>query len=691
MKTLYQLLFFCFMIESCETKFDAPPVFTEASITVTTTIRELKTRHIKGNFELITEDIVIAGIVIADDRSGNFYKSIILQDASGGIAIRLDGSGLYNNFPVGRKVYVKLKGLYLSDYGGLIQLGGGIDNTDPSKLELAGIPSSLFDKYLLKGSLGNAVKPNVVNVNDLTTNIQDTLQNTLIELHGYEFGEVDTSKTYAPPQTSVNLIATNCSGTSVLLRNSGYSNFAGIKLPKGNGKLTAVYSIFGSTKQLMLRDTADVHFTGIRCKEQPQPVLITIATLRSLYKNAAVTIPDLQLVKGIVITDKAAKNFDDDKMIIQQIGTQSAIVIQFTSAHNYSLGDEVQLNISKQELNKVNNVLAITKMSTDKAVKIGTGAITAKVATVNEMIQQYDNWESSLVKIINLTTDAGTWMGGKQIKDATGSIKAVVKDAATFANENVPATGFEMTGILSANSTEKFILFRNTNDIILNAVVTPPTAPTGGIILQGASVVFDFNDISKAIPEGVTIRTNATNKALGNKITFNTAKAQWGNSTGNFKNYASATGLNKSSDATVQDASNDRALGIRQVGTSTTFPDSDPGAAFVFEIANTTGKTNLELAFKLQSLDITSGRITAWTIDYGIGETPASFIPVTTITGSMVTGNLIFSDNNIVAKLPDALNNLSSKIWIRIATLSATTGSGSRPSSAIDDVKFSWK
>jgi hypothetical protein len=691
MKTLYQLLFFCFMIESCETKFDAPPVFTEASITVTTTIRELKTRHIKGNFELITEDIVIAGIVIADDRSGNFYKSIILQDASGGIAIRLDGSGLYNNFPVGRKVYVKLKGLYLSDYGGLIQLGGGIDNTDPSKLELAGIPSSLFDKYLLKGSLGNAVKPNVVNVNDLTTNIQDTLQNTLIELHGYEFGEVDTSKTYAPPQTSVNLIATNCSGTSVLLRNSGYSNFAGIKLPKGNGKLTAVYSIFGSTKQLMLRDTADVHFTGIRCKEQPQPVLITIATLRSLYKNAAVVIPDLQLVKGIVITDKAAKNFDDDKMIIQQIGTQSAIVIQFTSAHNYSLGDEVQLNISKQELNKVNNVLAITKMSTDKAVKIGTGAITAKVATVNEMIQQYDNWESSLVKIINLTTDAGTWMGGKQIKDATGSIKAVVKDAATFANENVPATGFEMTGILSANSTEKFILFRNTNDIILNAVVTPPTAPTGGIILQGTSVVFDFNDISKAIPEGVTIRTNATSKALGNKITFNIAKAQWSNSTGNFKNYASATGLNKSSDATVQDASNDRALGIRQVGASTTFPDSDPGAAFVFEIANTSGKSSLEFSFKLQSLDITSGRITAWTIDYGIGETPASFIPITNVTGSLVTGNLIFSDNNIVSKLPDALNNLSSKIWIRIATLSATTGSGSRPSSSIDDVKFTWK
>jgi hypothetical protein len=43
----------------------------------------------------------------------------------------MDGSGLYTSYPVGRKVAVKLKGLWLGDYAKMIQLGAAVDRSDP--------------------------------------------------------------------------------------------------------------------------------------------------------------------------------------------------------------------------------------------------------------------------------------------------------------------------------------------------------------------------------------------------------------------------------------------------------------------------------------------------------------------------------------------------------------------------------
>jgi hypothetical protein len=44
----------------------------------------------------------------------------------------------------------------------------------------------------------------------------------------------------------------------------------------------------------------------------------------------------------------------------------------------------------------------------------------------------------------------------------------------------------------------------------------------------------------------------------------------------------------------------------------------------------------------------------------------------------------------VTVNFGSSLNNISQKVWIRIATLAATTGSGNRPSTAIDDLQLSW-
>ena len=254
---------------SCKKQFDAPPAYVAPNITANTTIRQLKALHtVSGKIDNITTDIIIKGIVIGDDKSGNLYKSLVIQDESGGILIRLDGNSLYTTYPIGQEVFIKCKGLFLGDYNNLIQLGGGADVT-VTPASLLTIPTALFSQYIIKGRAGNVVTPKLVTLSQLGTSMQDTLQHVLIKLSNFEFAAADTFKTYAnattnPPGTA-NFVLKNCNGNTVTLRNSGFADFAAIGIPNGNGSIVSIYTVFGSTKQLTIRDTSDLQMYDARC------------------------------------------------------------------------------------------------------------------------------------------------------------------------------------------------------------------------------------------------------------------------------------------------------------------------------------------------------------------------------------------------------------------------------------------
>jgi hypothetical protein len=162
------------------------------------------------------------------------------------------------------------------------------------------------------------------------------------------------------------------------------------------------------------------------------------------------------------------------------------------------------------------------------------------------------------------------------------------------------------------------------------------------------------------------------------------APTAWADFGGGAKNFASATGLTSTAVSTAQSASINRAFGIRQTGSV-----GDPGAAFVVLLNNTTGKSNFQMSFQLQSLDASSGRTTPWIVDYGVGDAPTVFTPINTTPASISTSPT-FGGTNVTLNLPTAVNNQNQNVWIRIVSLSATSGGGNRPSSAIDDFQLSW-
>jgi len=429
--------------------------------------------HTSGQFEQITVDKTIGGVVIADDRSGQFYKTIVIQDETGGISVSLDAYDLYTSFPVGRMVYIKVKDLYLGDYNKLIELGGGVDNSG-STPRLASIPSVLINQYLTKGSLDNVITPKVVTVDELN----DSYQNTLIQLDDYEFAVSDTSKTFAKPDLSssaVNFTLEGCSDKAIILRNSSYADFAGYSVPNGNGSIIAIYTVFGTTKQLNIRDTSDVKFYNARCGGGGTGAVVSIATIKGFYTGSDVVLGSYK-IGGVVISDATAKNISSGNIVLQD--GDRGIKLYFGSSaatSNFTMGDSLVVDVTGGTLQEYNGAMEISLSSSAlPSAAIATGKmITPKELTVADIASQLPDIEYTLVTVKDATVPGGTFSGNKTLTDATGSMTLYTSSSATFASDALPTTAKTYTGYCTLFGSTKELMLRNTNDITDGSVVTP--------------------------------------------------------------------------------------------------------------------------------------------------------------------------------------------------------------------------
>jgi hypothetical protein len=143
----------------------------------------------------------------------------------------------------------------------------GVKATVGGSPSLEGIPSALITKYVVGGSLNNPVVPKLVTFADLTIpSNKGWLQpyiGTLIQLDNFAF--TDLSETYSDTsayKSTQNRDIKNCSGNTIIVRTSAYANFAAIKVPQGRGSIVSIFTGFGTTKQLIVRDTSDVKFNA---------------------------------------------------------------------------------------------------------------------------------------------------------------------------------------------------------------------------------------------------------------------------------------------------------------------------------------------------------------------------------------------------------------------------------------------
>ncbi len=232
------------------------------------TISDLLALSPSGDIVQVETDLIFEGYVVSSDEAGNYYTGIVLQDApqnpTAGIYIAVDKRNLYVDYPVGKKVIVRAKGLFIGKDRGVYKLGLTYDRGYATGI--GRIPASEVGKRLLATCDAPVqITPTVVTINDINNN-GDNYVNTLIKLNDVQFEKSQLCSTYALQGLSgVNKYIEDCGGNSLVMRNSGYADFATEKVPVGKGSITAVLGKYNNTFQIYIRDTYDVQLNAPRC------------------------------------------------------------------------------------------------------------------------------------------------------------------------------------------------------------------------------------------------------------------------------------------------------------------------------------------------------------------------------------------------------------------------------------------
>ncbi len=473
-------------------EFDIPPgreVQTEDIST--TTIAELKSNFTIGssNAYLIPEGEIFKGVVVSNDSEGNFFKTLVIQDGGAGIHIIVNAFDLNINYPPGRTVYVK-GGLALGEYNGLPQIG-----FPGSGSEVERIPEALVGDFLIIGELVDVPEATVRTINQLGPNDYSTL----IRLENVEFANSLLGDTYAIPNGggTQNRTVQDCNGNDIVFRNSDFAGFAGDPIPEGNGTVEGVYSVFGSTNQFTISDTNAVDFSGTRCDGGgggPTGDQVSIQAVRDAFANGATTAPD-GFVQGIVISDVESGNLVDQNLVLQD--GEFGIVVRFTQSHAFELGAELKINTTGVELSEFNGLLQLNNVSLNGTSFVGSGnSVSPKVLSISQILDDYENLESTLVQIPMATIESGTFNFGKEVSDGTGTIDMFTRSQANFSGDVVPDGEVTITAIVSEFSSSGFspqIVLRNRMDV------------EGGSTGTGGGVTIPYSEnFESGLPSGWT-------------------------------------------------------------------------------------------------------------------------------------------------------------------------------------------
>jgi len=190
--------------------------------------------------------------------------------------------------------------------------------------------------------------------------------------------------------------------------------------------------------------------------------LSTISAIRAMYSGNGVKLTNLY-IEGTVITDKDNKNINSQNLALQD--ATGGIIVRFSSAHTYALGDKVKVTFTGDSLTKYNGLMQVFVPAAN-AAKTGTSTITAKSVTIADINNNMSIYESTLVKISNATfSGTGTLSGSKTIADATASITHYTASTATFASSTIPTGAKTITGVVAVFGSTKQVSIRNLSDI----------------------------------------------------------------------------------------------------------------------------------------------------------------------------------------------------------------------------------
>mgnify|MGYP000010371125 FL=1 len=230
------------------------------------TIAALKSRC-TGAQAAVTEDITVEGVVTGNDLYGEFYKTLVVEDTSGGISIAVDATELYVDYPVGTAVTIHCNGLFLCDYGGKVMLG-----TRPTD-EYAGpgrIPQAEAVLYLRrKQAETSPLRPRTLTFGEVDMRHTDTY----VHFEGVRFVQqgnwCDPDPETGRPATTERWIADH-TGREFIVRTAGTCTYATEPVPQGTGSVYGIIDYFNGKYTLRIANR-EVDFATVAARPTACP------------------------------------------------------------------------------------------------------------------------------------------------------------------------------------------------------------------------------------------------------------------------------------------------------------------------------------------------------------------------------------------------------------------------------------
>ena len=287
MKKIIYAILTGLIVSACMNNWDTEQVSTDIVTSdnvgePTTTIQELRKKYkaaIEGSlFQEVTKDVIVEGIVTGNDISGNIYQKIYIQPlgtdgtvdiTEGGIAIAIKGyAALYAIFPVGQKIRINLKGLYIGGYGSMAQigqpyitasenwsvrLGPMTSNYTRTNIQKISTPfeTNIVAKEISSGTTFTTVRSNI----NTFTPMLVMMKNVEFPDSGFAYAHADTTSDYS---IAHNIKFNDGTIASGLLYTSTSAHFAGDTIPSGKHTVFGILTQYNGTPQLILRSINDV-------------------------------------------------------------------------------------------------------------------------------------------------------------------------------------------------------------------------------------------------------------------------------------------------------------------------------------------------------------------------------------------------------------------------------------------------
>ena len=261
----------------------ADPCSIDATATAKT-VADVKKLFTGSNY-LIPDNIYIKGKVTANDETGNLYRYIYIEDATGGIRININKANtIYQDyrFKVGKNLIVKLKDLYIGKYNGEFQIGTLSGST------LGFIAEAEIYKYLFDS---NEPATSVTATEKTIPQLTPDDVGKWIKIKNVQFVDTELGNTYSGNRTLI-----DCTGNKIILRTNSQAKFSGAMIDNGKGDIYAILSIYNGVYQLIIPKQANADLEGIRC-DGTLPVYETIFSdaFASLSNWTAVNVSGTQV------------------------------------------------------------------------------------------------------------------------------------------------------------------------------------------------------------------------------------------------------------------------------------------------------------------------------------------------------------------------------------------------------------